>query len=128
MKSRHTLLAALMLALAAAPAIAQNPPGPPAGGGRQGMAQRRMQMLMNGITLTAVQQAQVDSIQAAYRAQMPAFTPGAPPDSAARAQRMEIMRKQDAAIRSVLTADQQVIWDKNVADMQSMMQRRGPGN
>lgn len=127
MKSRLTLMAAVLLALAAAPAVAQNPQGPPPGGGRQGFGQRRMQLLLNGITLTAVQQAQVDSIQTVYRAKMPTFTPGAPPDSAARAQRMEMTGKMDADIRAVLTPEQQTVWDRNVADMRSMMQRRGPG-
>jgi Spy/CpxP family protein refolding chaperone len=128
MKSRFTLLTAVLLGLSVAPVVAQNPPGPPSGGMGQGrMPGRRMQMLLNGITLTTEQQAKVDSIQAAFRAQMPAFTPGVPPDSATRAQRMELMRKQDVEIRAVLTPDQQVIWDKNVADAQSMM-RRPPGS
>ncbi len=130
MKSRLTLMTALVLGLAAAPTMAQNPQGPPGGGmgqGRGGFAARRMGMLLNGITLTPVQQAKVDSIQHAYQAQMPAFTPGAPPDSAARAQRMELMRKQDADIRGVLTKEQQVVWDKNVADMQANMPGRRPG-
>ena len=58
---------------------------------------------------------------------MPPFTPGQPPDSATRAQRFELMRQQDMAIRAVLTTDQQAIWDKNVADMQARTPRR-PGD
>jgi len=129
MKSRLTLVTALALGLLAAPAMAQNPQGPPGGGmgqGPGGFAARRMSMLLNGITLTPAQQASVDSIQAAVRAKMPAFTPGAPPDSAARALRMELMQKQDADIRALLTPAQQTIWDKNVADMQANMRNRRP--
>lgn len=125
MKSRITLVVAALLGLSAAPAIAQNPQGPPPGRG-QGMGQSRTQMLLNGITLTPAQQTQIDSIEAAYRSKMPAYTPGAPMDSAARAQRMEIMNKRDTDIRAVLTAEQQAIWDKNVADMRSRMQQRRP--
>jgi Spy/CpxP family protein refolding chaperone len=128
MKSRITLVVAALAALAVVPAVAQNPQGPP-GGGRGQFGQRRMEMLMNGITLTAAQQAQVDSIQAAYRAKMPAFTPGQMPDSATRAQRFELMNQQDQDIRKVLTKEQQVVFDKNLADMRAMMmQRRPPGN
>ncbi len=124
MKSRITLVLAALLGLSVAPAMAQQPRGPP--GGRQGFAQRRMEMLLQGITLTAAQKAQVDSIQKAYQAKMPPMTPGQMPDSATRAQRMELMNKQDADIRAVLTTEQQAVWDKNVADMRSRMQRRGP--
>jgi Spy/CpxP family protein refolding chaperone len=123
MKSRLTLVAALLLGLTAAPAIAQGPPGGGMGG-RQGFAQRRMQMLLNGITLTKEQQAKVDSIQEAYRGQMPAMTPGERPDSATMARFRELRQKEDADIRAVLTPEQQTIWDRNAANMP---QRRPPG-
>jgi len=85
-----------------------------------------MTALLNGITLTAQQQARVDSIQAAFRSQMPAFTPGQPPDSTAMQQRRTLMARQDSTIRAVLTPEQQAIWDRN---LQSMPQfpRRPPG-
>jgi len=126
MKSRIAYVVAALAVLATVPAMAQQ--GPPGGGrmGPGGFAQRRMQMLLNGITLTPVQQAKVDSIQKSYQAKMPAFTPGQMPDSATRAQRFELMRQQDMDIRNVLTTDQQAVWDKNVADMQARMPRR-PG-
>ncbi len=124
MKSPIPLVVAAMLALAAAPTMAQNPQGPP--GGRGAMGQRRMQMLMEGITLTPAQQTRIDSIQAAYRTKMPAFTPGQMPDSATRAQRMELTNKMDADIRAVLTPEQQPIFDKNLANMRQMMQQRRP--
>ena len=91
------------------------------GGGGRG---RQMEMLMQGITLTDAQKAQVDSIGQAYRAQMPAMTPGQPMDSAGRAKRMEVMQKQFAEVRQVLTADQQKVFDKNLEDMRARMSQR----
>lgn len=109
-----------LVALAAPAANAQ-------GGGGQGRGQgRQMEALMQGITLTDVQKASVDSIVQAYRAQMPAMTPGQPPDSAARAKRMEIMQKQNTAIRAVLTPEQQTTFDKNVETMRQNMGRPRP--
>ena len=109
-----------IVALAAPAAYAQ-------GGGSQGGGPGRgMQMVMQGITLTDKQKASVDSITQAYRAQMPAMTPGTPPDSATRAKRMEVAQKQYAAIRTVLTADQQKVFDKNLEDMRANMGRPRP--
>ena len=105
---------AALVAFAAPAAFAQG-----GGGGGQGRG-RQMEMLMKDITLTDVQKASVDSIVQSFRAQMPGFTPGQPPDSAARAKRMEVMGKQNAAIRGVLTADQQKVFDKNLAEMPPM--------
>jgi len=109
-----------MLALAAPAAYAQG------GGGGQGGPGRGMQMLMEGITLTDVQKASVDSIGQAYRAQMPPMTQGTPPDSATRAKRMEVMQNQYAAVRTVLTADQQKVFDKNLETMRANMGRPRP--
>jgi Spy/CpxP family protein refolding chaperone len=117
MKLTRIVALAGMVALAPA-AYAQ-------GGGGQGGG-RGMQMVMQGITLTDKQKTSVDSIQQAYRAQMPAMTPGTPPDSATRAKRMDVMQKQYAAIRSVLTADQQKVFDKNLEDMRANMNRPRP--
>jgi hypothetical protein len=58
---------------------------------------------MQGITLTAKQQASVDSIQKEYRAQMPPMQQGTPPDSATRAKGRAVMQKEYAAVRGVLT-------------------------
>jgi Spy/CpxP family protein refolding chaperone len=124
MKVRLALLGMALVALSATAAPAQNPPpgGPPGGG----MGNRRMQMMLTGITLTTQQQAKVDSVAAAFRAQMPAFTPGAPPDESARAQRMALMARQDSTIRTLLTPEQQAIWDRN-AEQARNMPRRPPG-
>ena len=119
---RVAALVAALVAFGAPAAFAQG-----GGGGGQGRGgARMMEMMMKDITLTDAQKASVDSIVTSFRAQMPAFTPGQPPDSAARAKRMEVMGKQNAEIRKVLTADQQKVFDKNVEDMRNMAGRPRP--
>ena len=126
MKVRLALFGIALVALSATAASAQNPaPGGPGGPG--GMGNRRMQMMMTGIALTPQQQTRVDSITTAFRAQMPVFTPGTPPDSAAMAQRRALSARQDSTIRTLLTPEQQATWDRN-AEQARTMQRRPPGN
>ena len=117
MRTHAALLATAVLALAASPVRAQNPSGRGPG--------RRMQMLFEGITLTPDERAKVDSIQARYRRQMPSFTPGNPPDSATREKIRGLFRREMEEIRTVLTADQQQIFDRNVTAMRE--RRRGGG-
>lgn len=90
------------------------------------MRQRMTEMMFKDITLTDAQKAQVDSIQVKYQKEMPAFTPGQPPSDADRAKRMELMQKQREEIRAVLTEEQRVQFDKNLADM-PRGGRRPPG-
>lgn len=113
---------------AVAVAGAQSPGGDGAGGGGGGFSGRRTQRLLQGITLTAQQQATVDSITAKYRSQMPPFTPGTRPDSATRAKMRTLFGNQDEEIRAVLTPDQQKVWDQNVTEMRNRMQQRAPGD
>ena len=120
------LLAALALSAGAATAQApagadQQQPAP----GQRGPG-RRIAILMQGITLTAEQQAQIDSIQVRYRSLMPAMTPGTPPDSASMAERRALMARQDAEIRAVLTAEQQVVFDRNLEQARQNMGRGRP--
>jgi Spy/CpxP family protein refolding chaperone len=116
---RLFVVLAALFAFAAPAAHAQ-------GGGQGRGPGRQMERLMQGITLTDAQKTSVDSIVGAFRTQMPQMTPGTPPDSATRAKRMEIMGKQNAEIRKVLTADQQKVFDKNVEDMRANMGRPRP--
>ena len=128
MKVRFAVLAAaLALAVSAMPAVAQQPGPPPGGMGGPGGAGRRMAALMNGITLTAPQQARVDSIVAGFRAQMPAFTPGQAPDSTAMQLRRVLSARQDSTVRAVLTPEQQAIFDRNLQQMPQRMPPRPPG-
>jgi Spy/CpxP family protein refolding chaperone len=118
MRPQRLWLLASLLALTVSPARAQNPPRGRGPGGR-------MELLFKDITLTAEQQAKVDSIRAHYRAQMPSFTPGSPPDSATREKIRGLFRRQVDDLRAVLTADQQKTFDKNVAEMREG-RRGGP--
>jgi Spy/CpxP family protein refolding chaperone len=87
-----------------------------------------MATLMEGITLTDAQQLKVDSISGKYRAErqklMPNGMQGGPPDDATRAKIGEMMNKQTAEIRAILTADQQKLFDANVEKRKQMMQQR----
>jgi len=123
------LVVGLALAVGAPAAYAQVPGGPPPGGpgGPGGGGARRMAALLNGIILTAQQQATVDSIVAGIRSQMPAFTPGQAPDSAAMAQRRQLTMRQDSLVRAVLTPEQQAVFDRNLQNMPQGMPRRPPG-
>jgi len=84
-----------------------------------------MEMLLKDITLDAAQKSKVDAIQAKFAKEMPTVAQGERPDEAAMAKRRELMTKQQDEIRAVLTADQQKVYDKNVAEMRERMQRRG---
>jgi Spy/CpxP family protein refolding chaperone len=125
--------AALVVGSACAqkPATAQTTtPAPQAsqqdGGERMGRrGGDRMQMLFQGITLTADQQSQVQAIRERHRGDMQGLNPRENPDD--RTKMMQNMQSQMAEIRAVLTADQQTQFDKNVAEMRQRMQQRGGG-
>ncbi len=120
-------LAAATIALTASTAMAQG--GPPQRGG-QGFAQRQMEMLFQGITLTDAQKAKVDSLMTASAAESrkmmeEAHASGADMRSPEmRAKRTEITNKRNEAIKALLTPDQQTVFAKNLADMQAAMQNR----
>ena len=122
MSRRMAALSIGLMLVATSLAGAQSP------GGGGGFAERRMQRLLQGITLTADQKTKVDSITTKYRSQMPPFTPGTPPDSATRAKMRALFGNQDEEIRALLTPDQQKVWDQNVTEMRNRMQQRAPGN
>jgi len=89
-----------------------------AGGGAGGRGGRMMTALFQGITLSDAQQKQVDSIRTAYRPQMQSA-------GSDRAARRDLMQKETADFRTVLTPDQQTTFDKNMADMRSRMSSGG---
>ena len=117
MRLHRPLLFAALLALPVSLAYAQNPSGRGPG--------RRMELLLKNVTLTPEQQAKVDSIQTHYREQMPSFTPGSPPDSVTREKVRGLFRHQVEDIRAVLTADQQKVFDTNLAELRNG-RRGGP--
>lgn len=121
------ILAAMGLVLVASTATAQGGNPPQQGG--MGQQQGRMnEMLFKDITLTDAQKAKIDSIQTKQREDQRALmqSGGGMQDSTTRTKMMEIRTKANAAIRAVLTTEQQVIFDKNVAAMPQGGGRRPP--
>lgn len=122
MRKLQLVLVAAMLVGTSASATAQDPQpqGQRQGGGRQ------MAMLMQGITLSADQQAKVDSISAKYGEQRRALMQDQSVDQdARRAKARELMGKQREEIKAVLTDEQKKVFDKNVEEMQTRMQGGG---
>lgn len=122
------ILAAAALVFVASTAAAQGGQGgPPGGQGGQGMQQRQNEMLFKDITLSEAQKARIDSIQTASRTKMQEMMQaGGMQDPANREKMMEMRRKQQADIRAVLTAEQQVQYDKNLAAMPQGRGQRPP--
>ena len=99
------------------------------GGGRGNQVAR----LMTDITVSADIQAKIDTIAAKYQAQTRELMTaaggggggGMQMDSTSRAKMMELNSKRNAEIRALLTTEQQVVFDKNVAT--AAQGRRGGG-
>jgi Spy/CpxP family protein refolding chaperone len=127
-------VAGVALCAGASVATAQGAPagepqaGPQAGTQGQRGGGRGMQLLFEGMTLTDAQQSKLDSITAKYRAErqklMPDGRQGGPPDDAMRDKMRAMMDKQTAEIRTILTADQQKLFDANVEKRKQAMQQR----
>ena len=86
--------------------------------------------LLKDITLTDAQKDQVKTIREKYvpkqlELRKAVEATGGPPDEATRAKMTELQTQQATEIRAVLTADQQVQFDKNVAEMKARMSTRG---
>ena len=121
-------------------ARAQATPAPQAGAeraakqraerGEQGRtAGRRMGGLFRDIDLSDAQKAQVKEIHERYRPQMQALRPergdsATRPDSATRIRARELMTRQQADIRAVLTPAQQATFDRNVTTMKERGARK----
>jgi Spy/CpxP family protein refolding chaperone len=112
-------VAVVVLAVAAPSAQAQG--GPPQRGG----GARMVEMLMKDITLDAAQKTKLEAIQAKYAKELPVMTPGERPGPEAMAKRREVMTKQQDEIRTILTTEQQAVYDKNLAAQRERMPRRG---
>jgi Spy/CpxP family protein refolding chaperone len=90
-------------------------------------------MLFKGIELTDAQKAQVEQISQKYKAQREALRPTGgqmqgPPDDATRAKMDAIRTQSNAEYRAILTADQQKIFDQNVAEMKARKRQGPPGS
>jgi Spy/CpxP family protein refolding chaperone len=99
----------------------------------QGQGRGMGGMLLKDITLTDAQKAQIKTIREKYMPQQMELrkavqATGGPPDDATRAKISDLNAKQSAEIRAILTADQQVTFDKNAADMKARMDARRNGS
>jgi Spy/CpxP family protein refolding chaperone len=87
-------------------------------------------MLLKDITLTDAQKAQIKTIREKYAPRQMELrkavqATGVAPDDATRAKMTELQTQQAAEIRAILTADQQVIFDRNLAEMKARGAARG---
>jgi len=90
-------------------------------------------MLLQDITLTDAQKAQAKTIREKYLPQQmelrkAAQAVGGPPDEATRTKMRDLQAKQTAELRAILTADQQAVFDKNLATMKERMDARKNGS
>jgi len=77
--------------------------------------------LFKDITLTAQQAAKIDSLRERYLIQYQVFTPGVRPDAATRRHVRDLVSRELAEARAVLTPEQQPVWDRNVADVLALL-------
>ncbi|MDQ3674613.1 MAG: hypothetical protein M3365_09585 [Gemmatimonadota bacterium] len=125
MKFIPAALMALSLSVVGTSAcVAQQQPGGQ-GAGRAGMGG----MILQGITLTEAQKIQQKAIREKYAPQMmqvrrTSQTTGTPMD---QAKLTEIRTAQLSELRAILTAEQQVIFDRNAAEMQARRAERREG-
>ena len=111
-------------------AAAQGQPGQGQGEMRRGGGQGGW--LLKDITLTDAQKEQNKVIREKYAPRQlelrkAAQATGEAPDAATRAKMTELQNQQAAEVRAILTADQQVIFDRNLAEMKARMSARPNG-
>jgi len=129
-----TLAAALCVGMTSV-AAAQGTEPPQQGQG-QGEARRgggMGGMLLKDITLTDAQKEQVKTVREKYvprqmELRKAVQATGAPPDDKTRAAMVDLQNQQAADIRAILTADQQKIFDKNLAEMKARWDARRNGS
>lgn len=130
MKAIRIATLAIALSIASTSVAAAQAQGEPQQGGRRGGMGG---MLLKDITLTDAQKEQAKAIREKYLPQMMEIrksvqATGAPPDDATRAKMTDLQNKQTAELRAILTADQQVIFDKNLAEMKAATEARRNGS
>jgi len=119
-------------------ATAQAPQAAPPQGGAQPEGARDgqrkgaaggMKRLFNGIELTVAQRTQVQQIMEKYKGQREALRASggqadAASDEALHAKADELMRKSYDEYRALLNADQQKVFDQNIAAIKARMEQR----
>ncbi len=129
-----TLAAALCVGMTSvAAAQGTEPPKQGQGQGEMRRGGGRGEWLLKDITLTDAQKDQIKTIREKYVPQQlelrkAAQAVGGPPDEATRTKIVDLQTKQAAEIRAILTADQQVTFDKNLAEMKARMDARRNGS
>jgi Spy/CpxP family protein refolding chaperone len=118
---RVAMMAVALTAVATSASSAQQP--------EQAQSGRMGGMILRGITLTEAQKAQQKVIREKYAPQMMAVrktsqTTGTPMD---QAKLSEIRAAQAAELRAILTAEQQVVFDRNMAEMRARQAERKAG-
>ena len=134
MKTWYVPGLALAIALvAAAPARGQQPTPAPAPAAAASKAPAPapapspvLTALLEGITLTPEQQHKVDSILTHFRTQTPPITPETVADSATLARFRAPSQQALDGVRTVLTREQQQVWDRNVERVRAATMRVGP--
>jgi Spy/CpxP family protein refolding chaperone len=126
-----TLAAALCVGMTSV-AAAQGAEPPKQGQGEMRRGGGMGGMLLQDITLTDAQKAQVKTIREKYLPQQMELrkavqATGGPPDEKQRAAMMDLQTKQAAEIRATLTAAQQSTFDKNLAEIKAHMDARHNG-
>jgi len=122
---------ALCIGASAAQAQGAPPSNTPQGGAerQRGMRGGMRAALFEGITLTQAQQKQVDAIYSKYSEERRALRPDGRgsdrPDDATRSKMRDLQQRQNAEVRAILSAEQQVVFDKNVAERQRRIDQRG---
>ena len=127
---RIGMLAFALCAVSASVASAQAQGDQQQGGMRRGGMGG---MLLKDITLTDAQKEQAKTIREKYLPQLMEIrrsvqATGSPPDDATRAKMTDLQTRQTGELRAILTADQQVVFDKNLADMKAAMDARRNGS
>jgi Spy/CpxP family protein refolding chaperone len=124
-----TLAAALCVGMTTVAAAQSTQPEQGQSEGRRG---GRGEWLLKDINLTDAQKDQIKTIREKYVPQQMELRKAAQAtgsmDEATRAKMMDLQTKQAAEIRAVLTADQQVTFDKNLAAAKERMAARRNGS
>lgn len=127
---RIAALGVALLAGSTAIAGAQVATQPPTQQGGQGGGRGGFNRAMNGIELTDAQKTKVAEIQAKYQPDLQAIRESMQGggDRAAAFTKMQAIRdKMNPEIRAVLTAEQQTIFDKNLAEQKARMEQMRQG-
>jgi Spy/CpxP family protein refolding chaperone len=123
MKKLQMALVAVALTASASVAVAQEAQPQ---GQRQGGRPNVMVALMQGITLTADQQAKVDTVAKKYDEQRAAIRADQTLDmDARRAKSRELTTKQVEEVKTLLNDEQKKVFDKNWTEAQARMQGGG---